>query len=112
MDWNGLLDGMTRLIADTFPEPISYYRVSTDTTHTVTVTGAPLTGVFDYEAVETREGASLGVNNRQTVVDIRLADLGFEPESKDRVEIAGKTYDVLTKHPTTSGMMKLYLRKR
>lgn len=111
MDWDQLLDDMTATIAETFPKRIIYTRVD-GTTHTETPDGKPLTGVFDYQAVESRDGASLGITNRQTILDVRLADLGFDPETRDTVSVDGEgSFTVLAKYPSSSGMMKLHLRK-
>jgi hypothetical protein len=112
MDWTGLLDGMTGVVRDTFGDPVSYYRAETGTTHTTTPSGAPLTAVFDVESIDSKDGASLTASNRRTVIDIRLADLGFVPAKNDEATVRGTTYFVMDKDPSSSGNMKLQLRKK
>jgi hypothetical protein len=113
MDWDSLLDDMTSVVAGTFPKRITYHRLETGTDHDTTPSGAPLTGVYDIQTVETRDnGATLTVNNRQIVLDIRNADLGFKPATKDGVEVEGEgSFTVLALFPSSSGMTKLQLRK-
>lgn len=112
MNWNGLLDGMTAVVRDVFGDPISYYRAETGTTHTTTPSGAPLTAVFDVETIDSKDGASLAASNRRTVIDIRIADLGFVPAKNDEATVRGVSYLVLDKDPSSSGNMKLQLRKK
>jgi hypothetical protein len=75
--------------------------------------GAPLTAIYDINAADTRDnGGTLTVNNRQIVIDVRIADLGFKPATKDGVEVDGEgSFTVLALQPSSSGMTKLQLRK-
>ena len=109
--WDDLLDIATEAVRDVFSVPLTYVRLETDTTHTTTPSGEPLTAIFDVIPAESNEGVSLTVANRITVIDVRLADLGFDPAVKDRVTINGKSYDVNKRLPSSSGMMKLQLRE-
>ncbi|MCW1412206.1 hypothetical protein OLZ32_28045 [Rhizobium sp. 1AS11] len=113
MDWDSLLDDMTAIVAETFPKGITYHRLETGTTHSTTPSGAPLTAIYDISATDTRDnGGTLAVNNRQIIIDVRIADLGFEPATKDRVDVDGKgSFTVLALMPSSSGMTKLLLRK-
>lgn len=112
MDWTGLLDGMTDLVRDTFGEPFTYTRLETGTTitHSV-VTGLPLVAPFDPDHAPFEVGGSVPVSGRITVLDVKLSDLGFEPMKKDEVTVAGKAWAVNEKQASSSGMMKLALRK-
>lgn len=113
MDWDSLLDDMTATIAETFPKRITYHRVETNTDHDTTPSGKPLTGIYDIKSVDTRDnGGTLGVNNRQIILDVRNADLGFKPAAKDELEVEGEgSFKVLTVNPSSSGMTQLQLRK-
>jgi flagellar basal body rod protein FlgG len=113
MDWDSLLDDMTAVIAETFPKRITYHRAETNTDHDTTPTGSPLTGIYDIQSVDTRENSgTLTVTNRQIVLDVRLADLGFKPATKDGVDVQGEgSFTVLALFPSSSGMTKLQLRK-
>lgn len=111
-DWLGLLDGMTDLVRDTFGEPFSYTRAETGEvlTHSA-ATGLPLVAPFDPAHEPLEVGASVSVAGRIAVLDVKLSDLGFLPMKKDGVTVAGKSWDVLEKYASSSGMMKLHLRK-
>ena len=113
MDWNGLLDGMTGLIRDTFGEPYSYTRVSTGEVITESVvTGEPLTPPFDPTYSFEQDGTALSVGATIPVLDVKLSDLGFVPATKDEVTVGGTAYIINAKIPSSSGMMKLHLRKK
>jgi len=112
MDWEELLDGMTAVVADTFAVSLVYERAEQPgVLIDKTPSGAPLTCIYDVEVADAAEGGSLTVSNRRTVIDVRLADLGFVPAKKDRVTVPAGTFTVLDKDQSTSGMMKLELRK-
>lgn len=95
---------MTTILVDTFKEPFVYVRAETGQI----VNGF---GIFDYDHQPLDTNASLGVSGRVTVLDVRLADLGFTPAKRDAVTVAGTEYVVNEKYPSSSGMMKLHLRK-
>lgn len=112
MDWTGLLDGMTGIVRDTFGEPFTYTPVQTGIEITSSViTGEPLRGVFDPAHEPLDAGGSIGAAGRITVLDIRLADIGLLPMKKDAVSVSGRDWEVIEKYPSSSGMMKLSLRK-
>lgn len=112
MDWTGLLDGMTDLVRDTFGEPFTYTRLETGEVLTVSAdSGIRLTGVFDPAHEPLEAGGALPAGGRIAVLDIKLADLGFLPMKKDGVTVAGKSWEVNEKYVSSSGMMKLHLRK-
>lgn len=112
MDWTGLLDGMTDLVRDTFGEPFTYTRVETGVTLTESAaTGLPLLAPFDPAHEPLEAGAALTVAGRIAVLDVKLTDLGFLPMKKDGVTVAGKSWEVLEKYPSSAGTMKLHLRK-
>lgn len=113
MDWNGLLDGMTGIVRDTFGEHFTYTRLETGETltHSV-VTGEELRGVFDPTYSPAQDGTALTVSATVPMLDIKLSDLGFVPATKDQLTVGGANYQVNDKIPSSSGMMKLLLRKR
>ncbi len=113
MDWNGLLDGMTCIVRDTFGEPFTYTRLETGETLTHSVaTGEELRGIFDPTWSPEQDGTALRVSATIPVLDVRISDLGFTPASKDQITVAGADWQVNDKIPSSSGMMKLHLRKR
>lgn len=111
-NWTGLLDRMTRTVRATFGEPVSYFRFETGQTITTRPDGEPLTGIFDpdHEPLSASPG-SVEVNSRIVVLDMRVADLGFVPLEEDKATVKGVTYRVMKVHPSSSGMMKLQLRR-
>ncbi|RVH56276.1 hypothetical protein CN213_16140 [Sinorhizobium meliloti] len=113
MDWNGLLDGMTGIVRDTFGEPFTYTRLETGETLTHSVaTGEELRGIYDAAWSPEQDGTALRVSASIPVLDVKLSDLGFEPATKDQLTVDGVSYQVNDKIPSSSGMMKLHLRKR
>lgn len=111
-DWDALLDDMTATVAGTFPKCITYTRLELGTVHDKTPSGTPLTAIYDVVEADTTEGPSRTVTNRRVVIDIRLADLGFDPMQRDLVTVHGiGDFTVLNRIPSSSGMMKLVLRE-
>lgn len=112
MDWTGLLDGMTDLVRDTFGEPFTYTPQATGVTLTHSVaTGSPLIAPFDPSHEPLDAGTAIGIAGRIAVIEIKLSDIGVDPMKKDGVTVAGKSWEVNEKFPSSSGMMKLHLRK-
>lgn len=103
-DWNGLLSDMTATLRDTFGEPVLYERGETGETFEVVA-------IFDpaHELLDTAGGVP--VSSRIPVLDVRVADIGGEPEHDDFVTVRGTRYRVLDAVPSSSGMMKCHLRK-
>lgn len=112
MDWEDLLNDMTETVAETFAVSLIYERAATGEVFDKTPRGTPLTAIYDTGTVDSKDGASLAVSNRITVIDIRLADLDFIPAKRDRVTIPAGSFEVLDKDPSSSGMMKLKLGNR
>lgn len=114
MDWNGLLAGMTATVRDTFGEPVSYWKFGTPTDQWITerVDGGPLTGIYDPDsAALAAAGGDVPLNSTMQVLEMRVADLGFSPDEEDRAIVQGRTYRVVAVFPSSSGMVKLQLRK-
>lgn len=107
-DWHGLLDDMTATVRDTFGEavPVVYTRTETGEVKD------DLTAIFDYSHEALEAGGSLPTTARIPVLDVRNADLGFEPLPDDRVVINKHgSFRVIDTYPSSSGMTKLHLRK-
>lgn len=107
-DWHGLLDDMTAIVRDTFGEAVSvaYWRAET-----AAIT--PITAIFDYEREGLDAGGTLTVASRIPVLDVRNADLGFEPLPDDEVTISGHgVFRVIDTYPDSSKNTKLHLRKK
>ncbi|MCB5201716.1 hypothetical protein LH464_04385 [Neorhizobium sp. T786] len=112
MDWDELLDDMTAVVVDTFAVSLVYERAEAPgVLIDKTPSGAPLTCIYDVETVDGAEGGSLSVANRRTIIDVRLDDLGFVPSTKDFVRVPAGRFSILNKDESSSGMMKLQLRK-
>ncbi len=106
MDWNGLLDGMTDIVRDTFGQAVSYSRFETGITY------PNIEAIFDPSFETTEVGGSVPVTIRIPVLDIKLSDIGgLEPKQDDQAVINATTYRVIKALPSSSGMMKAHLRK-
>lgn len=105
MDWNGLLDGMTATVRDTFGEPVSYTREETGET-------IELVGIFDPDFKEVTAGGAMPTLSKVPVLEVRVDDVGADPVQGDRVVIKGKAYIVAAPWPSSSGMVKLQLRRK
>jgi hypothetical protein len=114
MDWNGLLDGMTDIVRDTFSQPIIFTPGDTGIPISTKPDGTPLTAILDYDAADSKEGSAT-ITNRLTIIDVKLADIGgITPKKRDAVQFVdtGEEFEVNQRIPSSSGMMKLELRKR
>lgn len=107
MDWEGLLEGATAIVRDTFGEPFTYVRHSDG--HKV----EPVTAIFDPDFVEMAGNGAQQMAARMIVVEVRDSDIGGEPKLEDRFtrHKTGITYRVSTPMPSSSGMTKVQLRK-
>lgn len=107
MDWEGLLEGATAIVRDTFGEPFSYVRASDG------YTVDPVTAIFDPDFVEMAGNGAQQVSARMIVVEVRNEDIGGEPKLEDRFtrKKTGVTYRVSVPMPSSSGMTKVQLRK-
>lgn len=104
MDWDGLLDDMTATVRDVFGEPVLYSRTETGEDHEIR-------GVFDPDFKELEAGGTMPTLSKIPVLEIRVADLGFNPSTEDRVTVQGKRYRMQAIWPSSSGMVKLQLRR-
>lgn len=104
MDWDGLLDDMTAAVRDVFGEPVLYRRTETGEDHEIH-------GVFDPDFKELEAGGTMPTLSKIPVLDVRVDDLGFEPSTEDRVTVGGKRYRIMSIWPSSSGMVKLQLRR-
>lgn len=95
---------MTTVLVGAFKEPFVYVRTETGQV----VNGF---GIYDIDHLPLDTNAALGVAGRVTVLDVRVADLGFTPAKRDQVTVGGIEYVVNERYPSSSGMMKLHLRK-
>lgn len=109
MDWSGLLDDMTGVVRDTFGEVVAiiYKRGETGEIK------PDLTAIFDYEHVGLEAGGRVPTTSKIPVLDVRNADLGFEPLPDDEVTISGfGSFRVIDTFPDSSKNTKLHLRKK
>ncbi|MER9393892.1 MULTISPECIES: hypothetical protein [unclassified Mesorhizobium] len=109
MDWSGLLDGMTEVVRDTFRESVLviYKRFETGEIK------ADLAAIFDYEHVGLEAGGRVPTTSKIPVLDVRDADLGFEPMPDDEVTVSGfGSFRVIDTFPDSSKNTKLHLRKK
>lgn len=107
-DWAGLLDDMTAIVRDTFGEAVSVVYKQAETGETKAIKA-----IFDYNREGLEAGGTVIVPGRIPVLDVRNADLGFEPSSDDEVTIAGfGNFRVIDTYPDSSKNTKLHLRKK
>ena len=109
MDWHGLLDDMTGIVRDTFGEAVAviYKRAETGEIK------PDLIAIFDYEHAELQAGGKVSTTSRIPVLDVRNADLGFDPLPDDEVTISGQgTFRVIDTFADSSKNTKLHLRKK
>jgi hypothetical protein len=104
MDWNGLLDGMTAIVRDTFGEPVSYWIEATGET-------IEIIGIFDPDFKEVAAGGTMPTLSKVPMLEVRVDDIGVDPMQGDRVTVQGRRYLVSAPWPSSSGMVKLQLRK-
>lgn len=104
-NWPGLLDAMTAIVRDTFGEPVSYVRARDGTQVEATAIFDP-----DHESVNLAQG-SVPVSTVRPVLDIRRADLGFDPEQGDTVTVQARKYRVVDVEPTSAATFRLHLHR-
>ncbi|RWQ35844.1 MAG: hypothetical protein EOS20_17375 [Mesorhizobium sp.] len=108
MEWDGLLDSLTAVVRDTFRESVFVIYKRTETGAIKT----DLAAIFDYSPEALEAGGSLPTRSRIPVLDVRNADLGFEPLPDDEVTISGHgVFRVIDTLRDSSKNTKLHLRK-
>ncbi|MBZ9820193.1 hypothetical protein [Mesorhizobium sp. CA4] len=109
MDWHGLIDDMTGIVRDTFGEAVAviYRRAETGEIK------SDLIAIFDWEHAELQAGGKVSTTSRIPVLDVRNADLGFDPLPDDEVTIAGQgSFRVIDTFSDSTKNTKLHLRKK
>jgi len=103
MDWNGLLDAMTATVRDTFGEPVSYVRSDGQ--------AVEITGVYDPDYKPVEVGGTMQTLSNRIVLDVREADIGLPATTDDTLRVKGRRFRVMAIWPSSSGMVKLELRR-
>ncbi|MBF0181327.1 MAG: hypothetical protein HQM03_14995 [Magnetococcales bacterium] len=114
-DWQSGFDQLQSACLATFGVPM-VYTPSMEIRMELGGVPVALTGIFDDRLEEVAimgdGGAGMpAVIPRQTI-EIRVADLGFDPVSGDEVAIDGVAYRIQDVRPNGAGMAVLHLARR
>jgi hypothetical protein len=99
--WSSALDGLTRVVRDTFPAEVVYAHSAGPV--------VALTAVFDEAHVVQDVEGDRGVSTTRPVLTVRRADLSLAPRPGDTLSVDGRSWRVAEVQPDGGGMSKLLL---
>ncbi|MBF0339474.1 MAG: hypothetical protein HQL95_00745 [Magnetococcales bacterium] len=108
--WDNLLALVHRPCFATFGVPVTYTPALA---RMLGGTPIDLVGIFDGKREIVSVGGSGGMEavTLHSVVEIKIADLGFDPMAGDDVAVAGLTYRILDVQPDGKGLAVLVLNQ-